>query len=141
MESLRLIDSVKVIQLPTFEDERGVLSVVNGCTEIPFNISRVFFTYASPLGTVRGDHAHKKCYQFLVCINKEIEVEVTDSEVTKIFTLNSPRFGLLVPPLLWARQKHLSDHSVGLVLASEPYSEEEYIRDYKEFFQIAAGKY
>jgi UDP-2-acetamido-3-amino-2,3-dideoxy-glucuronate N-acetyltransferase len=141
MEILSLIDSVKVVQLPTFEDERGVLSVVNGSTEIPFNISRVFFTYASPLGTVRGDHAHKMCYQFLVCINKEIEVEVTDSKVKKIFTLNSPRFGLLVPPLLWTRQKHLSDHSVGLVMASEPYSEEEYIRDYSEFLRIAASKY
>jgi len=141
MEILSLIDSVKVIQLPTFEDERGVLSVVNGCTEIPFNISRVFFTYASPLGTVRGAHAHRKCFQFLVCINKEIEVEVTDSKVTRIFTLNSPRFGLLVPPLLWAQQKHLSDHSVGLILASEPYSEGEYIRDYSEFLQIAAGNY
>ena len=117
-----------------------MLSVVNGGTEIPFNISRVFFTYASPLGTVRGDHAHKTCYQFLVCINKEIEVEVTDSKVTKIFTLNSPRFGLLVPPLLWARQKHLSDHAVGIVMASEPYSEEEYIRDYEEYAHLASEK-
>jgi hypothetical protein len=101
----------------------------------------VGWRYASPLGTVRGDHAHRKCFQFLVCINKEIEVEVTDSKVTRIFTLNSPRFGLLVPPLLWAQQKHLSDHSVGLILASEPYSEGEYIRDYSEFLQIAAGNY
>jgi UDP-2-acetamido-3-amino-2,3-dideoxy-glucuronate N-acetyltransferase len=139
MESLSLIDRVKVVQLPTFEDERGVLSVVNGCTEIPFNISRVFFTYASPLGTVRGEHAHRKCFQFLICINKEIEVEVTDSRVTRYFNLNSPRFGLLVPPQLWALQKHMSDDSVGLILASEPYSEEEYIRDYSEFVQIAAG--
>lgn len=140
MKSLSLIDSVKVVQLPTFEDERGVLSVVNGSAEIPFNISRVFFTYASPLGTVRGDHAHKECYQFLVCINKEIEVEVTDSRVTRIFSLDSPRFGLLVPPLLWARQKHLSDHSVGLVMASEPYSEWEYIRDYEEYARLVSEK-
>jgi UDP-2-acetamido-3-amino-2,3-dideoxy-glucuronate N-acetyltransferase len=140
MKSLSLIDSVKVVQLPTFEDERGVLSVVNGSTEIPFNISRVFFTYASPLGTVRGDHAHKECYQFLVCINKEIEVEVTDSKVTRIFSLDSPRFGLLVPPLLWARQKHLSDHSVGIVMASEPYSEGEYIRDYEEYARLVSEK-
>jgi UDP-2-acetamido-3-amino-2,3-dideoxy-glucuronate N-acetyltransferase len=140
MEILSLIDSVKVVQLPTFEDERGVLSVINGSTEIPFNISRVFFTYASPLGIVRGDHAHKKCYQFLVCLNKEIEVEVTDSRVTRIFTLDSPRFGLLVPPLLWTRQKHLSDHSVGLVIASEPYSEEEYIRNYEEYELLVSKK-
>jgi dTDP-4-dehydrorhamnose 3,5-epimerase-like enzyme len=100
----------------------------------------VFFTYASPLGTVRGHHAHKECYQFLVCINKEIEVEVTDSRVTRIFSLDSPRFGLLVPPLLWARQKHLSDHSVGLVMASEPYSEGEYIRDYEEYARLVSEK-
>lgn len=139
MDAKGLIERVKVIQLPTFEDQRGALSVVSGSNDVPFNISRVFFTYASPLGTVRGDHAHRECLQFLVCLNKEIEVEVTDSIVTKTFMLNSPHFGLLIPPLLWARQRHLSDDSVGLVLASEPYSEYDYIRDYAEFCKLQAG--
>ena len=131
--SQSLVSDIQFIDIPTFLDERGGLSVLQSGIGIPFEISRVFYTYGTSAGVERGSHAHKTCWQLLVCVSGFMKVESTDTLTKKTFELNSPSKGLLIPPLIWSRQFGYSESAVCLVLASEFFSEEEYLRDFKLF--------
>jgi hypothetical protein len=119
---------------------RGNLVALEYNQDLPFTPQRCFLTYAIPSQQTRGEHAHRRCAQFLVCAHGECHLRVDDGENREEFCLNRPTFGVLVPPMVWATEHLHSSDSVLLVLASRPYEPEDYIRDYQEFLaMVAAG--
>ena len=104
-------------------------------SEIPFPIRRVFWTYFTPERITRGRHAHKKTSIVLVAATGKIIVTTETRDGTKkTFVLDKPNVGLLIPPMVWHTQRY-SHTAIQLALASHPYNEKEYIRDYKIFKQ------
>lgn len=112
---------------------RGHLAAVEFTQDLPFVPQRYFLTYGIPSSQTRGEHAHLRCEQFLVCVHGECHLTVDDGEHREEFCLNRPTFGVLVPPLVWAVEHSHSPDSVLMVLASRPYEAEDYLRDYDEF--------
>src|SRR4051812_26641800 len=113
-------------------DDNGVLCVYECGRHVPFDIRRVF-TISARHGDVRGDHAHKKCTQLLVCVSGQIHVACDDGSVVSEYLLDGMGVGLLVPPGIWATEKYLENDAVLMVLCDRGYEAEDYIRDYKDF--------
>ena len=128
-----------VIELPKISDRRGNLTPVYSDENIPFEIKRVFYLYDIPGGESRGAHAHKRCHQFLVAASGSFEVVLDDGKNKKTVVLNRPFYGLHIPPGIWAHEQGFSSGSVCLVLASEKYDAEDYIRDYEEFLKFKSN--
>lgn len=118
---------------------RGHLAAVEFTQDIPFVPQRYFLTYGIPSSQTRGEHAHLRCEQFLVCVHGECHLIVDDGENREEFCLNRPTFGVLVPPMVWATEHLHSTDSVLMVLASRPYEAEDYIRDYDGFLSKVRG--
>lgn len=112
---------------------RGNLTALEFSHDLPFVAQRIFLTYGIPSLSTRGEHAHRMCEQFLVCVHGECHLSVDDGENREEFCLNRPTFGVLVPPMVWAQEHLHSADSVLMVLASRHYEAEDYIRDYGEF--------
>ncbi len=130
----------KMIELPKITDVRGNLSFIEGFRHIPFDIQRVFYLYDVPGGAVRAGHALKTCEQFLIAISGSFEVVIDDGFSRREFLLNRAYKGLLIPPLFWRELKNFSSGSVCLVLASEPFDENNYFKDYQDFLLAAQGR-
>ncbi len=122
----------KISLIQKIEDRRGNLSVIEKDT-IPFEIKRVYYLYDVPAGAERGGHAHKNLQQFLVALAGSFEVVLNDGEHEKTITLNKPYEGLLIKSGIWRELKNFSSGAVCLVVASEVYKEEDYIRDFDAF--------
>lgn len=122
-----------IIELPRIENRAGNITPVEGDVNLPFCIRRVFYSYDIPGGEARGAHAHKECHQFLVAASGSFEVVLDDGRNKRTVLLNRPFYGLHVPPGIWAAEQGFSSGSICLVLASECYTEDDYIRDYDEF--------
>ena len=125
-----------LIFLPKIGDRNGQITSVNGMKELPFEVNRVFYLYDIPAGESRGAHAHKDCHQFLIAASGAYEVMVDDGRIRKSFALNQPNMGLHIPPGIWAAEQNFSSGSICLVLASHPYDEQDYIRDYSEYLNF-----
>lgn len=123
---------IKLISIPKIEERRGNLSVIENDT-VPFDIKRVYYLYDVPSGAERGGHAHKKLKQFLVALSGSFDVVLNDGMEERIVALNRPNIGLLLPMGIWRELQNFSSGSVCLVLASEVYDEEDYIRDFDDF--------
>ncbi|MBK8597317.1 MAG: WxcM-like domain-containing protein [Holophagales bacterium] len=126
--------------LPTFADLRGKLAVAEVARELPFAPRRFFVVHGVPSREVRGEHAHHRCEQFLVCVQGDCAVVVDDGRHRREISLDGPALGLYLPPLVWASQYRFSKDAVLLVLASEAYDASDYIRDYDEFLSIVTGR-
>ena len=122
-----------IIELPRIENRAGNITPVEGDVNLPFCIRRVFYSYDIPGGEARGAHAHKECHQFLVAASGSFEVVLDDGRNKRTVVLNRPFYGLHVPPGIWAAEQGFSSGSICLVLASECFTEDDYIRDYDEF--------
>ncbi len=120
-------------EINKFHHPEGNLTYVYQNVHVPFEIKRVFYSYDIPGGADRGAHAHKHCHQFIVAASGSFEVMLDDGENRRIVTLNRPFEGLHVPPGIWAAEQQFSSGSICLVLASEVYDEDEYIRSYEEY--------
>ena len=131
-----LPSGASLVQLPEVVDLRGKLSFAEVDQYLPFTPKRYFLVYGVPTQEVRGEHAHKECHQFLVCVNGSITV-VTDNGITKDqVVLSSPDIGLHIPPQIWGIQFKYTKDAVLLVLASHTYDGNDYIRKYSEFRAI-----
>ena len=119
---------------------RGNLTALEFTRELPFVPRRIFMTYGIPSELTRGEHAHKECEQFLVCVHGECHVIVDDGENREEFCLNRPTQALLIPPMVWAQEHLHSADSVLMVLASHPYEPSDYVRDYREFRAMVKGE-
>lgn len=122
-----------IIELPKNENRAGNITSVHGKLNIPFDISRVFYSYDIPGGEARGAHAHKECHQLLIAASGSYEVVLDDGVNKRTILLNRPFYGLHIPPGIWASEQGFSSGSICLVLASHVYDEKDYIRDYKQF--------
>lgn len=122
-----------LVYLPKIKNRAGNITPVHGNIEIPFDVKRVFYLYDIPGGESRGAHAHKKCHQFLVAASGAFEVLLDDGRTQRQVMLNRPDTGLHIPPGIWASEINFSSGANCLVLASELYSAEDYIRDYDIF--------
>ncbi|URM38947.1 sugar 3,4-ketoisomerase [Flavobacterium anhuiense] len=126
----------QIIPIPKIEERRGNLSVIENDT-IPFDIKRVYYLYDVPTGSERGGHAHKELQQFLVALSGSFEVVLNDGNEETIIALNKPYEGLLIKSGIWRELRNFSSGSICLVVASEMYIEEDYIRDFDEFVKYA----
>lgn len=122
-----------VIPLNKIHNRAGNITIVEGSTNIPFQIKRIYYLYDIPSGESRGGHAHKALYQLIVATSGSFEVQIDDGVNKRIVRLNRPDYGLLIVPGIWRELFEFSSGSVCLVLASTKYDETDYIRDYSEF--------
>jgi hypothetical protein len=123
----------RIIDLPRVTDPRGNLTFIEGATQVPFAIERVYYLYDVPGGESRGGHAHRQLEQLIIAAAGSFDVVVDDGTETGRFHLNRSYYGLYLPRLTWREIGNFSSGSVCLVLASEKYAEEDYYRDYDEF--------
>ncbi len=116
-------------------DRKGNLSVVENNSSVPFGIRRIYYLYDIPGGEERGSHAHRALYQLIVAVSGSFTVTLDDGNVKRTIILNRPYQGLLVVPGIWRTLDDFSSGSVCMVLASEGYDKEDYIRSYEEFLK------
>ena len=122
-----------IIDLPKIFDPRGNLTVAEGNKNVPFSVRRVYWTYDVPSGESRGGHAHRHCREIIIAISGSFTVTLDNGVERKAFHLNHPWQGLLVETDVWRTLDDFSSGAVCLVLASDPFEEEDYIRDYDEY--------
>lgn len=128
-----VLDKVNLYHLPFFEDMRGNLSVGEFPKEIPFTPRRYFLVFDVPSTDVRGEHAHRKCHQFLICVKGSCSVVIDDGKSRGEIMLTNPYTGLYLSPMVWSIQYKYSADAVLLVFASDYYDSTDYIRDYDQF--------
>lgn len=134
MKDRKLEDMYRIITFEEKGDERGNLIVAEGDgMDIPFSIKRVFYIYGSDAEVVRGKHANKKTEFVLINVCGTSKVKITNGQEETIVVLDKPRMGLYLKTMLWKEMYDFSPDSILLVLASEHYDGEEYIRDYEEY--------
>ncbi|MBW1656533.1 sugar 3,4-ketoisomerase [Flavobacterium quisquiliarum] len=126
------VTDTRLIEIPKIQDRRGNLSVIEGDT-IPFVSKRVYYLYDVPSGSKRGGHAHKGQQQFLIALSGSFDVILKDGKNKQVITLNKPNIGLLIVPGIWREIQNFSSGSVCLVLSSDEFDEEDYIREYKKY--------
>lgn len=132
------VPDVRIHNLPRFNDIRGSLSVIDFEADLPFPPRRCFSVFDVPSQETRGEHAHRRCHQFLICMHGSVRVLADDGKSREEFILDSPSIGLHLPPMIWGTQYRYSGDAVLLVFASERYDADEYIRDYGEFIALTA---
>lgn len=128
------IQNCKLLSIPKIEDPRGNLSVIEK-NVIPFEIKRVYYLYDVPSGAERGGHSHKEQQEFLVALSGSFDVILSDGKQEKKVTLNKPFQGLLITNEIWRELKNFSSGAVCLVIASDLFSEEDYIREFHDFLE------
>lgn len=117
-------------------DRKGNLTVVENGVTVPFDVKRIYYLYDVPGGESRGAHAHKNLSQLIVAVSGSFRVTLDDGNVKRSFILNRPYQGLFVRPGLWRDLDDFSSGAVCMVLASDVYSEEDYIRTYNQFLEF-----
>lgn len=130
----------RIINLPKIEDQRGNLSFIEGGLHIPFEIKRVYWIYDVPGGEVRGGHAYKTLNEFIVALSGSFDVILHDGKQEHKFSLNRSYYGLYVPEMYWRRLENFSTNALALILASDFYNEDDYIRDFDEFTRMKNEK-
>lgn len=119
-------------------DPRGNLTVAEQLKDVPFSMSRVYWVYDVPSGECRGGHAHKHCREFIVAVSGSFTVTLTNGREERTFMLNHPYQGLLVNTDVWRTLDDFSSGAVCLVLAEDPFDEDDYIRDYQDYLKYIA---
>ena len=127
------IRDCNIINLPKIHDPRGNLSFVENGRPVPFVIQRAYWIYDVPGGEVRGGHAYKELQEVFIALSGSFDVVLNDGQSTRNVTLNRSYFGLYVPNMIWRRLENFSTNAVCLILASMPYNENDYLRDFKIF--------
>jgi len=126
------IQNCKLLPIPKIEDPRGNLSVIEN-NVIPFEIKRVYYLYDVPSGAERGGHSHIEQQEFLIALSGSFDVMLNDGTSERTVTLNKPLEGLLIANGIWRELKNFSSGAVCLVISSDVFSEEDYIRELDEF--------
>jgi len=135
LESASKVSGVMLVSLPKISDIRGSITVGEFERSIPFAARRYFMVFGVPSVETRGEHAHRKCSQFLVCVHGQVSVVVDDGKQRQEFLLDRPDIGLLLPPMVWGTQYKYSSDALLLVFASHYYDPDDYIREYGDFLK------
>lgn len=125
--------SARLIRLPVISDPRGDLTFVEGKNHIPFPIARVYYLYNVPVDAERGGHAHRVLQQVVFALSGSFRLRVDTGSGTTDYWLRDPRQGVLIDRLIWREMDAFSQGAVCMVLASHPYDESDYIREYSDF--------
>jgi dTDP-4-dehydrorhamnose 3,5-epimerase-like enzyme len=126
------IAEVRLIELPRHAAENGTVVVAEAAAHVPFATARMF-TVTAPLGARRGEHAHRRCSQFMLCVHGTIDIGCTDGSEQRTFTLDRGNLALVVPPTIWNTVVIREGNSVLVVLCDRPYEEHDYIREFRDF--------
>ena len=122
-----------ILPLSKIHNRAGNITIVEGQTNIPFDVRRIYYLYDIPGGEDRGGHAHKELHQLIVAASGSFNVLLDDGQNKKIVTLNRPDYGLMVVPGIWRELFEFSSGAICLVLASQKYDQADYIRSYDQF--------
>lgn len=133
------VKGVRLHELPIVSDLRGNLTFAEYEKTLPFIPKRFFLVLDVPSKDIRGEHAHRECHQFLVCVKGSCSVVVDDGQNRAEVSLNRPNLGIHIPPMIWATEYKYTQDAVLMVLASDVYKAEDYIRDYDLFIQEVKG--
>jgi len=133
MSDLIGLQDCRLMDLPKIMDDRGNLSFIQAGRPIQFVVQRTYWIYDVPGGETRGGHAYKRLQEFIVALSGSFDVVLDDGHNRKVVSLNRSYFGLYVPNMIWRHLENFSTNAVCMVLASMHYSEEDYLRDYKQF--------
>jgi len=125
--------SVQIIDLPQIQDPRGSLTFVEGGNHVPFNIARVYYLYNVPVDSERGGHAHRDLEQVVFALSGSFRMKIDDGDTKSEYWLHDPRKGLYIKRLIWREMDCFSQGAVCMVIASHPYDEADYFRDYADF--------
>ena len=120
-------------------DERGQLVALEEMKNVPFDIKRVYYMWNTAPGVPRGFHAHRKLEQILICVHGSCKIKQDDGKEVVHVPLTDPSEGLYISNAMWREMYDFTDDAVLMVLASEYYDEEDYIRDYDEFLKYVNG--
>ena len=134
------IRDCKVVSTVQFRDHRGVLSVFEELDNVPFRIRRVYFLSDVPAGASRGGHAHKAIHQLFVAISGSFDLVLDDGKQSKSLSLNNSDQGIHVVPGIWRDLHNFAPGSICMVLASDLFREDDYIRDYSEFREFVMSQ-
>lgn len=137
-DTLRLIDHCTTINLPTFADKRGSLTLLDReiATELlPFKPERVFWIHGADAMAVRGEHAHRTCWEMVCAVSGSFKLTLSDGREEKVFVMDSPNNGVIIPPMVWCRLEDFSPNAVCLTFASGDYDASGYINDFEELRQ------
>ncbi|MDH7599256.1 MAG: FdtA/QdtA family cupin domain-containing protein [Sedimentisphaerales bacterium] len=129
------IGDCKLIDLPKISERRGAITPIYSGTHVPFDIARVYYLYDVPGGESRGGHAHKELQVLIVSVMGAFDVVLDDGEDRKRVRLDRGYYGLYIPAMIWRELENFSSGGICLVLASMPYDESDYIRDYDTFLK------
>lgn len=127
---------IKLIDFQIHGDERGQLIALEEYNEIPFSIKRIYYMYDTKNDVRRGYHAHKNLKQILVCVSGSCKILMDNGREKKEVLLNNPRTGLYIENNIWREMFDFTENAVLLVLASELYDENDYIRNYDDFLEF-----
>ncbi len=127
-----ILDSVHLYPIAQHADQRGTLHVVEYPTQVPFKIERFFYIEGVSPNDQRGQHGHRTCHQYLICMRGSCKVSVNNGAKEEHIVLDSPAMGLHIAPLTWIVMQNFSADALLLVAASEPYHQSEYIYDFAE---------
>ena len=133
------MDGYKVIDFEIHSDNRGNLTSLSENQEIPFKIKRIYYTWDMPNDAIRGGHAHKNLDEVMVCLHGSCDFVLDDGKEKITVTLDKPNKGLYIKANLWRDFRNFSKDCVVILIASELYDTEDYIRDYEEFLKIQKG--
>lgn len=133
MKSILSVYDVSLIRFPKILDPRGNLTFIEQERHIPFKIARVYWIYDVPGGEQRGAHAFREQSEVIIALSGSFDVMLDDGSAQKIVHLNRPYHGLYLPYMIWRRMQNFSTNAVAYVLADRPYSETDYIREYREY--------
>jgi len=132
--------SVQIINLPKILDKRGNLSFLESTNHIPFSIKRTYWIYDVPGGETRGGHAYKQNEEFIIALSGSFDVILNDGSGDKTFSLNRSYYGLYIPKMVWRSMANFSTNSLALIVSSTEYSDNDYIRDFDNFYTVLRNR-
>ncbi|HXU38317.1 MAG TPA: FdtA/QdtA family cupin domain-containing protein [Blastocatellia bacterium] len=131
------VEGARLYELPVIQDSRGSLSFAQYEDTLPFLPKRYFIVFGVGEGQTRGGHAHRTVHQLLTCVKGSCIVTFNDGKTHHDVSLDRPELALYLPPRIWATQHDFSREAVLMVLASDVYNPDEYIKDYDEFLSLS----
>jgi dTDP-4-dehydrorhamnose 3,5-epimerase-like enzyme len=134
------VEDCRLLDLPVVHNPQGNLTFIEGESHVPFDIARVYYLYDVPYGAVRGGHAHRGLEQVLIAVSGSFDVVVDDGSRRTEIRLTRADRGLYLPRMIWRELREFSGGAVCVVLASQPYDEADYYRDYDGFLAAAAAE-